>query len=225
MASKELVLKAQTRKELGTKRAAKLRLEGRIPAIVYGHGQKPETLILDAHDFAEGLHHGHRLFDVEVEGKVEKLLVKDVQYDYLGKKIIHADLIRVDLSEKVKVQVSLAFKGTPAGAHEGGLLEEHLDRIEVECTVTEIPESIDVSVKNLKIGDSIHARDITLPEGIKLITAPDVLLITCHLPAAPVVEEAAAAAAAEEPTTPEVITERKPKEGEEEAQPPEKEKK
>lgn len=224
MASKELVLKAQTRKELGSKHSAKLRLAGSIPVIVYGHGQEPEAIVLDEHDFAEGLHHGHRLFEVEFGGKKEKLLVKDVQYDYLGKKVIHADLIRVDLSEKVKVQVPLAFKGTPAGAHEGGLLEEHLDHIEIECAVTDIPESIDVSVKSLKIGDSLHARDVMLPGGIKLVTDPGVLLITCHLPAAPVVEEAAAAAV-EEPTAPEVITERKPKEGEEEAEASEKEKK
>jgi len=217
MASKELVLKAQVRKELGSKRAAKLRLTGSIPAIIYGHGQKPEAIVLDAHDFAEGLHHGHRLFDVEFDGKKEKLLVKDVQYDYLGKKIIHADLIRVDLSEKVKVQVPLAFKGTPAGAHEGGLLEEHLDRIEIECAVTDIPESIDVSVKGLKIGDSLHARDVQLPPEIKLITDPTALLIACRLPVAAVAEEATAEAAAE-PTAPEVLTERKPKEGEEEAE-------
>ncbi len=225
MVSKEFVLKAQARKELGKKRSAKLRLAGKIPAIIYGHGQEPLAVVLDAHDFTEGIHHGHRLIDVELEGRKEKLLVKDVQYDYLGKKIIHADLIRVDLSEKVKVQVSLAFKGTPAGSHEGGLLEEHLDHIEVECAVTDIPKSIEVSVKGLKIGDSLHARDVALPEGIKLISASDALLITCHLPVVPVVEEAAAVAAVEEPTAPEVITERKPKEGEEEAEVEEKEKK
>ncbi len=220
-----MVLKAEARSELGSKRAAKLRLAGRIPAIIYGHGQKPQTVTLDAHDFAEGLHHGHRLFGVEFGGKKEKLLVKDVQYDYLGKKIIHADLIRVDLGEKVKVEVPLVFKGTPAGAHEGGLLEEHRDHIEIECAVTDIPEAIDVSIKNLKVGDSLHARDIVLAPGIKLITEPDTLLITCHLPVVAAVEETAAEAVVAEPTAPEVITERKPKEGEEEAQASEKEKK
>ncbi len=215
VSKKEFVLKAQARNELGSKRTAKLRLTGNIPAIIYGHGQKPQAIAINVHDFTEGIHHGHRLFDVELDGKKEKLLVKDVQYDYLGKNIIHADLIRVDLSEKVKVQVPLIFKGTPVGAAEGGLLEEHLDHIEVECAVTDIPESIDVSVKGLKIGDSIHARDVALPSGFKLITVADSLLIACHLPVAPVEEEAVPGV--EEPTAPEVITERKPKEGEEEA--------
>ena len=223
MMSKELVLKAQTRTERGKKMAAKLRLQGKIPAIVYGHKQEPEAITIDLHDFTEGLHHGHRLFDVEIGDKKEKLLVKDVQYDYLGKKIVHTDLIRVDLSEKVNVEVPLVFKGTPAGASEGGTLEEHLDTIEVECTVVDIPESIDVSVKGLKIGDSLHAGDIVLPEGIKLITEPDALVIACHEPVA--VVEPSAEDVVEGPTSPEVITERKLKEGEEGEEASDKEKK
>jgi large subunit ribosomal protein L25 len=225
VSKEELILKAQTRQERGKKRSAKLRKDGKIPAIIYGHKQEPQAVAINEHDFTETIHHGKRLLDVEIDGKAEKLLIKDVQYDYLGKRIIHTDLIRVDLSEKVKVQVPLAFKGAPAGAAEGGILEEHLSRLEVECTVTEIPESIDVSVKAMKVDDSIYARDIVLPPGVKLVTGPEVLVIACHIPL--VIEEpvAAEAVAAEEPTSPEVITERKPKEGEEEgAAPAEKEK-
>lgn len=225
VSKEELILKAQTRQERGKKRSAKLRKEGKIPVIIYGHKQEPQAVAIDEHDFTENIHHGKRLLDVEIDGKPEKLLIKDVQYDYLGKKIIHADLIRVDLSEKVKVMVPLAFKGVPVGATEGGVLEEHLSRLEVECTVTEIPKAIDVSVKAMKIDDSIYAREIVLPAGVKLVTAPEVLVIACHIPL--VIEPVAAeAVAVEEPTTPEVITERKPKEGEEEAgAAPEKEKK
>jgi len=216
MVSKEVILKAEARKGLGSKHAAKLRLAGRIPAIIYGHKQEPEAVVFDEHDFTEGIHHGRRLLDVEFGGNKQKLLVKDVQYDYLGKKIIHADLIRVDLSEKVKVEVPLVFKGTAAGASEGGVIEEHLDHIEVECAVTDIPEAIDVSVKNLKIGASLHVRDIVLPAGIRLVTDADVLVIACQKPM--VVAATEEVAVTEEPTAPEVITERKPKEGEEEAQ-------
>jgi large subunit ribosomal protein L25 len=225
VSKEELVLKAQTRQERGKKRSAKLRKDGKIPAIIYGHKQEPQAVAINEHDFTEIIHHGKRLLDVEIDGKAEKLLIKDVQYDYLGRRIIHTDLIRVDLSEKVKVQVPLVFKGAPAGAAEGGVLEEHLAQLEVECTVTEIPEKIDVSVKAMKIDDSIYARDIVLPAGVKLVTGPEVLVIACHVPLViePVAAEAVATA---EPTSPEVITERKPKEGEEEAgAAPEKEKK
>ncbi|MGD0784680.1 MAG: 50S ribosomal protein L25 [Sedimentisphaerales bacterium] len=225
VSKEELILKAQTRQERGKKRSVKLRKDGKIPAIIYGHKQEPQAVALNEHDFTEIIHHGKRLLDVEIDGKAEKLLIKDVQYDYLGKRIIHTDLIRVDLSEKVKVQVPLVFKGIPAGASEGGVLEEHLAQLEVECTVTEIPKAIDVLVKAMKIDDSIYARDIVLPTGVKLVTGPEVLVIACHVPLViePVVAEVAAV---EEPTSPEVITERKPKEGEEEAgAAPEKEKK
>jgi len=215
MASKEILLKAELREKLGSKHNARIRLKGRIPAIVYGHKQEPVAIALDRHDFTEGLHHGHRLFDIEYDGKKEKLLVKDVQYDYLGKGIIHADLLRVDLSEKVKVDVPLVFKGTPVGAHEGGILEEHLDRVEIECAVTTIPEVVDVSVKGLGVGDSLHAKDIPLPEGARLLTDPETLVIACQLPA--VVETAEEAVAAEEePASPEVISEAKRKEAEQE---------
>jgi large subunit ribosomal protein L25 len=214
MVSRELVLKAETRKAHGKKHSAKLRQKGKIPAIVYGHKQEPQSIVLDLHDFTEGLHHGRKLVDIEIDGNREKLLIKEVQYDHLGKNLIHADLIRVDLSEAVEVRVRLVFKGTPAGASEGGILEEHLGSIEVECTVTDIPESIDVSVKGLKVDDSLHVRDIVLPAGVKLVTSPELLVIACHKPLEVIpVEEAVVA---EEPTSPEVITERKPKEGEEE---------
>ena len=215
MALKELVLKAETRKEVGTKHAARLREQKKIPAIVYGHKQQPTAIVIDEHKFAEGIRHGHRLFDVEIDGKTEKLLIKSVQRDYLGSAIIHADFIRVDLSERVKVEVPLNFKGISAGAQEGGLLEEHLVRLEIECAVVEIPASIEVSVKALKVGDSLFAKDVVLPAGVKLITNPDALLIACHLPAAAPVEEAVAVTD-EEPTGPEVITERKPKDEESE---------
>ena len=208
MVAKEFLLKAELRTGLGSKHAAKIRKEGKIPAVVYGHKQEPESIAFGRHDFMEGLHHGHRLIDVEFGGRKEKLLVKAIQYDYLGKNIIHADLIRVDLSEKDKVEIALVFKGTAAGSDEGGLLEEHLGRIEIECTVAEIPEAIEVSVNNLDIGDTLHAGDITLPAGTKLLTNPETLIIACNLPvAAEEVEETAEEA--EQAAGPEVITERK----------------
>lgn len=216
MAVKEILLKAETRKDVGTKEAAKLRKQKKIPAIVYGHKQQPTAIAIDEHSFVEGLHHGSRLFDVEIDGKTEKLLIKSVQHDYLGSTIIHADFIRVDLSERVKVEVPLNFKGIPAGAQDGGILEEHLDSLEVECAVVEIPATIEVSVKALKVDESIFAKDVVLPAGVKLLTAPETLLVACHIPLAAPAEEAVETG--EEPTSPEVLTERKPKEGEEESE-------
>jgi large subunit ribosomal protein L25 len=204
--SDRIVLKAEVREEAGTKGSRKLRKDGRMPVVVYGHKKGTVSLVVNEHDFVKVLHHGSRIFDVDVKGQTETLLVKELQYDHLGKSIIHADLVRVDLQEMVKVAVVLELKGTAAGTHEGGIIDEHLDRIEIECKVSEIPESILVSVKDVGVGDSIHAGDIELPTGTKLVTPADALIITCHLVAAAKSEEEEVDE--EAPVSPEVITEK-----------------
>ena len=205
------VLKAEMRQEAGSKHAAKLRKQGRLPAIVYGHKKEPISISLNRHDFVKELHHGHRLFDVDMSGRKEILLAKDLQYDHLGKDIIHADLMRVDLSEMIKISVPLELKGTAKGTHESGIIDEHLDHLEVECRVSDIPERIMVSVKEVGLGDSIRAGDVELPEGTKLTTNPDALIVTCHLVAA---AKSTEEVEEEMPVSPEVITEKAAEESE-----------
>ena len=199
------VIKAEIRTTLGSKGASRLRRKGKLPAIVYGHKKEPVAISFDVHSFVEDLHHGHRLFDTDMGGKTETLLVKEIQYDHLGKSVIHADMVRVNLEETVKVTVPIEMRGTSKGSHEGGIIDEHLDHLEIECKVTEIPEVIPVSVKELGVGDSIHADDVELPSGAKLITSPEVLLLTCHLVAAAKTTEEVEE---EMPVGPEVITEK-----------------
>ena len=211
---KTLLLKAEIREHTGSRHAAKVRKQGRIPAIVYGHKQDAVAISLDAHSLIDGLHHGHRLMDVQIGRKQEKMIIKDLQYDYLGRDIIHVDLMRVDVTETVRVTVPIELKGTASGAHEGGIIEEHTDHLEVECKVTDIPESIVVWVKELSVGDSLHAGDIELPDGIKLVSPPDIVLVTCSLVAA---AKSTEEIEEEMPAAPEVITEAKEeKEAEEE---------
>ena len=203
---KTLRLVANIREHTGSKSAAKERKQGRIPAIVYGHKQEPVSISLDAHNLVEGLHHGHRLMDVQIGKKSQKMLVKDLQYDYLGKDIIHVDLMRVDVTETIKIMVPIELKGTAKGTHEGGIITEHADRIEIECQAANIPENIVVSVKELGVGDTLHASDVELPAGAKLSSPPEMLLITSSLvAAAKAVEEAEE----EGPEAPAVISEAK----------------
>jgi large subunit ribosomal protein L25 len=184
--------------------------------VVYGHKQEPVAIALDAKSFREELHQGRRLVEVEINKKKETLLVKDVQYDYVGTDIIHVDLMRVDVTEMVRVTVPIETKGTAKGAQEGGMVEVHTGKLEVECRVTQIPESIVVSVKEMALGDAIHAKDIQLPEGVKLISSPEMLIATCHVVAEVKTTEELLA---EAPAAPEVITAAKeePEEGEEAA--------
>ena len=206
---KTLLLEAEARTHTGSKDAARLRRQGRIPAIVYGHKQDPQAVSVDAHAFVEGLHHGHRLIDLKVGAQTETMVVKDLQYDHLGRDIIHVDLVRVDVTEEIKVTVPIELKGTPKGSHEGGILEEHADRLEVECLVTNMPETILVSVKEVGVGDVLHAGDVELPEGVKLVSPTSTLLVTCHLKAAAISAEEEEE---EAPSAPEVITEKKAEE-------------
>lgn len=208
----QLRLKVDTRKQVGSKAAAQVRRQGRIPAILYGHKQEPVAVSLDAHDFVEGLHHGHRLMDLQIGKKLQKAIVKDLQYDYLGKDVIHADLVRVDATEVVRVTIAIELRGTARGAEHGGIVEEHVDHVEVECKVTDIPESLVVPVKHIEVGDVLHARDIELPEGVKLVSDPETLIITCGLVAAAKTTEELEE---EVPVAPEVIGEAKEAEGEE----------
>ena len=145
------------------------------------------------------------MFTADLGGKTETLLVKALQYDLLGKYVIHADFVRVNLEERVKVTVPIEQRGTAQGTHQGGIIDELLDHVEIECKVTEIPETIVVSVNDLEVGQSLNAGEISLPEGMKLVTDPKALILHCHL--------VAAAKSTEEfeeelPSEPEVITEK-----------------
>lgn len=201
----KIILKGELREKTGTSKTARLRTEGKLPGVMYGHGENTVSLAVDLHEFTEGILHGQRLFEIEINGKIETLLVKELQYDYLGKDFIHVDFVRVNLAELVTVNVGLKFKGTAAGASEGGMMDIHLDAIEVECKVSEIPGAITVNVKEIGIGDSIHASDIELPEGAILKTDADALILNCHVVAEVKTTEEIEG---ETPMSPEVITEK-----------------
>ncbi len=212
--AKELLLKAEIRERTGSHSVKQVLKQGRIPAVIYGHKEEPISVSLDEHNFMEGLHHGHRLLDIEIGKKKEKTIIKDLQYDCLGKKVLHIDLMRIDVTEKLKVTVPLELKGTAAGTHEGGIVELYNNEIEIECLATDIPASIVISVKELKLGDAIHAGEVQLPEGVKLVTSPEILLVSCHLVAEIKTTEELEM---EAPAAPEVIGEKKePEEGESE---------
>lgn len=181
-----------------------------MPAVVYGHKQDSVSVTLDTREFLEALHNGHRLFTVDIDGAKETLLIKSIQYDYLGKDIIHVDLMRVNLNELVTVEVAIELRGTAQGAQEGGIVDEVLTSVEVECKVSEIPEVLPVIIKDLGVGQSIHAGQIELPAGAKLITDPEAVIVVCHEAKAAIAAEALEGEAVEgTEAEPEVITEKK----------------
>lgn len=185
----QMVLKADRRTTVGTKDAKKVRAQGRLPVVIYGHGEPPEPITVDAHDLLLELKHGARVLSVDVGGQTGQFLIKDVQYDYLGTNPIHVDLMRVNLSELVRVTVAIELRGIPAGVAEGGVLEHPTTEVEVECVVMQIPDSVPVSVKHLQVGEAILAKELPLPEGVALVTDPDERIATVRALAEEVVAE------------------------------------
>jgi len=208
-----VVLKAEKRGQAGSRCSRNLRKQGLVPAIIYGHKSEPVAIQLNYHDLALELQHHHRLLNVELDGAQEKLLVKDVQYDHLYNKIIHIDLTRVDIDERVQVTVEVELRGTAVGVSEGGVLEQVNTDIELECLVTAIPESVRALVSEMKIGDTLTAGDLELPAGAKLISDPTTAIATISV-VAEEPEEVEEAEAAEGEAEPEVIT-KKDEEGKE----------
>lgn len=159
-------LQAEPRSDSGTRAARKLRAGGKIPAIIYGHGEPPQSVSLTFHDVEVALAHGARTLPVEVDGSTQQFLIKAVQYDHLDADPIHLDLARVSMDERVKVRIGIELRGVSAGAKEGGVLEQHMADIEVECRVIEIPDTFHPFVTELAIGDSLLVKDLDLPAGV-----------------------------------------------------------
>lgn len=208
-------LSAEKRTGRGTRESRRLRKAGRLPAIVYGHGETPEQLTVNERDLSNLLQQGSHLVALDVAGHHHHVLIKDVQFDHLGISLMHVDFARVDLNERVTVSVPLEFRGTPAGIAAGGILDPVLVDIEIECVVTEIPDSIRVNVSHLNIGDVLHVREIELPENMTAALDGDLIVCSVHAKAA--ATEEVAVAAEGEATQPEIIgrREKTEEEGEE----------
>lgn len=190
----------QKNKGTGSRVSRKLRAQGRIPAIIYGHKQAPTPISVARDSVWEMIKKSTHLAQLEFDGTSEMVLVRDVQWDYLGKEIIHLDFARVDAEESIETEVRLDLRGTAPGVGEGGVLEHLVHALHVHCRATAIPESIKVDVSSLHLGQAIHVRDLKLPEGVTTTVDPESLLVHVVSPSAtPEPTEAA------EGTQPEVI--------------------
>jgi len=195
-------------KGTGTKFSRKLRSSGRIPAIIYGHKQPAKPISLTREAVWEMIKKSTHLAELEFDGTSETVLVRDVQWDHLGKEILHLDFARVNVGEAIETEVRIDLRGTAPGVAEGGILETLVHSIDVTCRADAIPDSFKVDISELHIGKAIHVRDLQLPEGVTTKVDPESLIV--HVTTK--VAEAAAAEPAEG-VQPEVIkAERKDKE-------------
>lgn len=212
-------LVAQPRQAHGSQEARRLRRKGQVPAVIYGHKEAVVPVALSGEELQAALRHHARVLDLETNGKLEKVLIKEVQYDYLGKELLHVDFARVSADERVKVTVALELKGVAPGVTAGGVLDQPIHALEVECLAVSIPESIRVNISEMQIGTVLHVRDLVLPPGVKAMADPGLVVVqvrTKEMEEAPTA--AAAPAAAGEQAEPEVIGRKAAEKAEEEAE-------
>ena len=203
-------LKAELRKELGTRAARRLRRQGLIPGVIYGRNIEPVHIVVKEKELKPLLESGSRFVSVSVGDAVYDAIVQDVHFDYLNERLLHVDLHRVLMTERVRMAVPLVFKGEPKCGPGGGIVERHLEELEVECVASKAPESIEVDLSALDVGDALHVGDLSLPEGVEAVVSADVAVVSV---VAPKVEEETEVTEEEE-HEPEVV--KKPKKEEEE---------
>src|SRR5205809_6687400 len=210
--AKQVKLKAEPRTDVGRSAVRKLKARGMIPAIIYGGKDKPQPLQVAARDINVMMSHAsgeNVLVELEVAGEKcsRTALVQEVQHSPVGGEIRHLDFHAISMDETIQAEVPLEPIGVANGVKNfGGLLEQSLRTLEVECLPRDLPDKITVDVSALNIGDSIHVRDIHLPAGVAAKTQSD---LTAFSVLAPVVEEEPVAEVAEAAAGPEVIKEKK----------------
>ncbi len=170
-------LKAAVRTETGKSAARRMRRAGRIPAVVYGSGEETRSLSLDAHEFellVKRYSLDTTLVDLTIEGADSKggplrTLIAEVQAHPYKPQVLHVDFQQIRAGEQVSIQVPVRLLGTPAGVRAGGVLQQVLHDVEVECAVEEIPEAFEIDIDALEIGDSVHVSDLVVPEGAEIL--------------------------------------------------------
>jgi large subunit ribosomal protein L25 len=172
-----MLLKAQPRDLFGTANARRLRKKGLLPAVVYGHKEAHLDVVLTRDDVEKVVKKGAHIVDLEAGGKTEKARFRELQWDSLGMELVHVDFMRVSKDERIVVPVRVEVRGLAPGIGEGGVLDQPIHVLQVECPALEIPEHIRVNVDKLKLGEAIHVKDLTLPAGVVAEADPDAVVV------------------------------------------------
>lgn len=185
------ILSVQPRLETGKGPTRRLRKEGLIPAVVYGHSE-PVSISIDERIFYKTFHaiSESTIITLEIDGKDVDVLIKDYDEDILTGRIRHIDFFEIERGKKLRTHVSITVEGSAIGVREGGIMEHSLYDVEIECLPKDIPEHLTVDVSSLALGESIHVSDLLVPEGVRILNNPDQTVLVIAAPRAVVEEEA-----------------------------------
>jgi large subunit ribosomal protein L25 len=182
--AEKVVLKSEVRGKIGGRDSAHLRKKGRIPAVVYGHKETPDHVHICHEEFEAALRHHVRNLELDIKGKNEPVIIQSVQHDFLGRAIIHVDFRRVSADERIHVTVHVHLKGTARGSMTGGVLDQPLHILHIDCLASAVPESIVVKIDDLQLGQAIHIKELVLPPGVKVLGDPDAVVVQVKSPSA-----------------------------------------
>lgn len=198
-------LNANNRSERGKNASRRLRAAGLVPVTVYGGGQDSTSATVTKREFASIIrNHGRNtIFTLDVEGAATTVKIADVQIDPIKGFLVHADLMRISMTEKSKFEVSIKIIGESEGVKlEGGIMDIPTHSLEVRCLPGDLPSVVEVDVTPLGLGDHLSVKDLDLGDKVEILTDPDSVIVNIVAPRA---EEEPVAAAAEAPAEPEVV--------------------
>jgi large subunit ribosomal protein L25 len=197
--AKKITLKAAPRLRSGSGKLKQMRREGWLPSVVYGRGLENSNLKIDSKTFAELLAHSSSdsiLINLDVEGEgVRSVFLKTIQHDPLTGHALHVDFLAVNDKTEITANIPVHLTGESIGVKGGGILEQYAHTLEITCLPDALPDTIDVDITALELGESLHIGDMKLPAGVKATHAAEVVVAHIGKPAALIAEEAAAAPA------------------------------
>ena len=217
----KVVVQAEKRTVVG-KQVKALRREGKLPAVIYGYGIDPISIVLDARSASRALAKASSstLVTIELAGTQYPTLVREKQLDFIRNSLIHVDFMAVSMTEKLTASVGVHIVGeAPAVKEFGAILVTGLTELEVECLANDLPERFTVDVSSLvEIGDGVYVRDVPAPANVEILSEPEEMIVIATAMAAEEVEEEEEVLEVEEGEEPEVIEKGKKEEDEEEAE-------
>lgn len=196
----ERKLKADPRESDGKGAARRLRAEGKVPGVVYGHGMDPVAVAVDARELFHILHTdagANVLIDLQVKKDHHLTMPREVQRDHIRGQFIHVDFLTIRRDEKITVDVPVELVGESHGVKEGGVIEHHAWEVKMACLPTDVPERIEADISALGIGEGLKAGDLKIPKDVELVTDPESSIMAVVPPPILRLEEEEAAEAAE----------------------------
>ena len=183
MATSYYKLDIEPRESVGKKSTKAIRRDGKIPSTLYFKGDEPESIAIDKIKLYQALKSDHRVYEIELGGESQYVMVKAVQYHPVTDEIIHLDFMRVRRSEKMTISVPLVLVGKPIGVVEGGILSQALNQIEISCFPTNVPDQIEVNVDKMELNSSISVADVsTDDEEVEILSSSEINVATITAP-------------------------------------------